>query len=108
MIAAEFDRDQSGRTSFRIAGHSTYSRKGGDIVCAAVSAIVYSLVGFLSKRKGEQMRLVHFDSGHVELDCSRDCDEVMMMAYIGLSQLAMTYPEQIKLKNRAFYRSSDV
>lgn len=108
MIAAEFDRSGDGRLAFRIAGHSTYARRGNDIVCAAVSAIVCALVGFLSKQKSEQLRLICFESGHVELDCSEECGEAVMMACIGLTQLAMSYPEQIKLKNRAFFRQSDV
>ena len=104
LIAAEFKRNDDGRILFRIAGHSTYAAKGKDVVCAAVSGIAYALVGYLRCFKSEESRIIRFTSGILELDCSDECNEVLQMACVGLSRIAFTYPDQVSLKNRVWYK----
>ena len=45
MIRAVFGRDR-----VTVMGHAGYAPKGQDIVCAAVSALVYALIGDLQER----------------------------------------------------------
>ena len=40
MTKCEFFRDGARITGFSVSGHSGYSEAGGDIVCAAISAVV--------------------------------------------------------------------
>ena len=104
MIAAEFKRSDDGRILFRLAGHSSYAIKGKDVVCAAVSSIAYALVGYLRSFKNDESRIIRFNSGILELDCTDKCNEVLQMACVGLTQLAFAYPEQINLRNRVWYK----
>ena len=52
MITAKIFRNSRGAVSgFEISGHAGYAEHGGDIVCAAVSAIAYTAAGYFSEKK---------------------------------------------------------
>ena len=54
MIKAEYDRESM---TLCIEGHAGYAPKGRDIVCAAVSALVYTLInGCQCRIEGESIR----------------------------------------------------
>ena len=57
MIAAEFkQRKGTGIVEFSIKGHSGYSERGSDIVCAAVSSAAYMACG-MAEESGEPVVL---------------------------------------------------
>lgn len=47
MTNVEFSLDKGNIVSFKVEGHSGYSEKGTDIVCAAVSSAVWMTVNAL-------------------------------------------------------------
>ena len=101
MIKADFYRTENGlRVS--LDGHSGYSEVGSDIVCAAVSGIFYALVGYLMNTKREGLIIHSILSGCGDVECSEEGEEAMKLAYIGLLQIAMTYPQNLAVVNRAF------
>ena len=56
MITARLERDGQ-RFCLEVAGHAGYGPRGEDIVCAAVSALVYGLSGFTKRLEKEGLAL---------------------------------------------------
>lgn len=82
-----------------MTGHSDYKENGQLIVCSAVSAIFYTLLGYLKNSYGEKLIINSIESGMTDIVC-RDCDtEPFRMACIGLLQISECYPGQISIQN---------
>ena len=96
MINADFSR-RDGRFSLVVSGHAGYSRSGDDIICAAVSGIVYALIGYLVN-EGDGVRISALRHGLASVECGCDGDAAMRMAHIGLLQLALTYPKFVSVR----------
>lgn len=88
--------------TFIMTGHAVNSSGGSEIVCAACSAIAYSLMGFLLNSRDvictDEMYAV---SGNMRIraKCTRMVTPAFEMAYIGIAQLHKNYPEYISIKN---------
>ena len=96
MINVCFSRADDG-FSLDVTGHAGYSSSGDDIVCAAVSGIVYALAGYLvNECKGAVIGALR--PGAASLKCGGDGEVAMRMAYIGLLQLALTYPSFVNVR----------
>lgn len=70
MITAVVTRSPDGRGHFRIEGHSGYAPRGGDIVCAAVSAVVQTAVLGLKATPGIAVE-DHTGDGYLECRISK-------------------------------------
>lgn len=82
--------------SLRMKGHAT----GSDVICAACSAIAYSLAGYLQNRTGIHYSAYEVSSGEVNIAVQGGpiLQEVFTMAYIGLAQIAAQYPEYVSIE----------
>lgn len=105
-------KTQADKVVIKSQGHSGYAEKGNDIVCAAVSSLVFTALAF-------------FDSGRLDLDIS-SCDVlddmIEMVFYtkdarirtaleffeIGIGLIAEKYPEHVRLNARHGRRFDDV
>lgn len=89
MIRARFFKSGRG-IGLSVHGHACYVERGADIVCAAVSGILYALIGYLVNIKGEPM--IHsLNYGCADIECLADGEEAMKLACIGLLQVASSY-----------------
>ena len=96
MIEASFARSD-GRLLLDVIGHAGYSSSGDDVVCAAVSGIVYALAGYLvNECKGAVIGALR--PGLASLECGGDGEAAMRMAYVGLLQLSLTYPAFVSVR----------
>ena len=100
MITANFSRDESG-LRMSVKGHAEYSSGGDDIVCAAVSGLVYALLGYLANEAVE-FKINAFGSGVADIECSLRGEEAMKLACIGIWQISLTYPEYVEVENHAW------
>ena len=91
MIRAVFGRDR-----VTVMGHAGYAPKGQDIVCAAVSALVYALIGDLQER-GLVRELV-IRPGYVTAAAKGPCREELELVRCGLAQLAAQYPQCVEVE----------
>lgn len=86
-----------GRYQLEAVGHADYD-PGHDIVCAAVSAVIWSLIGGMENTDAET---VHSEqSGRVRIICRGDGEGIRgmwLMAEIGLRQIAAKYPENVEI-----------
>lgn len=100
MIEATFvlgERDYE----LSIQGHAGYSDNGNDIVCAGVSAIAFTLMGFLQNNKDDIGNIsAQFLSGDLKVKCKSGGERIKTafdMALIGLQQIAHKYPKHVKV-----------
>ena len=109
MICVRVTRREGGATVTAL-GHAGYAPRGQDIVCAGVSAILFSLIAYLRGTPliataeacgGERPRLrVEEGDGRlvVEIVGSSSCyGEALGMAIAGLSLMATRYPAHVTL-----------
>lgn len=93
MIEIRYSFD--GMHDLRITGHADHSDNGNDIVCAGVSAITYTLLGFLANTDANPSTFV--DRGDCIIMCY-DTDPIhtaFEMALIGYMQIAKAYPDNV-------------
>jgi len=85
-----------------IRGHAGHNPGGPDIVCAAVSAIIYTLAGYLSQYEDISL---HMDSGKTFISCVSDnkIDVAFEMALVGLAQVAAAYPGNVTLDISSYF-----
>ena len=106
MITARiFRNSQKKVTGFEISGHAGYAEEGSDIICAAVSAIAYTTIGYFSEKKigGKEPQYSEKD-GYMkfkpDMDSVKDSDEataayaVLEAAFIGLKQIEYSYGKE--------------
>lgn len=90
MIRVQFDGAQ-----VTVSGHAGYAPAGRDIVCAAVSALVYALAGSLEET-GQAAR-VCIRRGFAEVEGAGDCGAAFTLVRCGLAQLARQYPACVQV-----------
>jgi len=73
-------------------GHADYAPRGQDIVCAAVSALLFALAGELQQRPNA-LRQLDIQPGHVVIaGGGADCGALFSLTAEGLRQIAARYP----------------
>ena len=85
-----------GKGRVTLLGHAGYAPKGQDVVCAAVSALVYALIGTLRQR--EQLRELVIRPGYVTVAADGDCGDAFALVRCGLGQLAGAYPAHVAVE----------
>ena len=90
MIQAAFDKNR-----LRVSGHAGYAPKGQDIVCAAVSALVYALIGTLEET--ENVAEVVLRPGYAAVEAKKET-ATFDLVRCGIGQLAEKYPEFVQAK----------
>lgn len=102
MINASFIREQSGALRLKISGHATHKENGQLIVCAAVSSIFYSLLGYLNNRHADTLKIRSLEPGDADIECIGCDPEIFRMACIGILQISEAYPGQILVKTNVW------
>ena len=84
-----------------VCGHAGYSNDGNDIICAAVSGLVYALLGYLANEAVDS-RINSFGQGSADIQCANEGEEAMKLCCIGLLQIALTYPDFLSVSADAW------
>ena len=90
MIRAAFSKNR-----LTVEGHAGYAPKGQDIVCAAVSALVYALIGTLEET--ENAAEVILRPGYAAVE-AKEKTAAFDLVRCGIEQLADRYPEFVQAK----------
>ena len=93
MVEVHFEGREDARL-LTLRGHAT----GSPAVCAAASAMVYALAGWLRHYRAAEAR-VSLRPGDSWLLCRGDeaVDVAFQIILTGLAQLAFTYPDHLRL-----------
>lgn len=78
-----------------VQGHAGYAPKGEDIVCAAVSALTYALIGALEE-EGLIRELV-VRPGFVTVAAKKE-DKAFDVVRCGIGQIAARYPQCVRVR----------
>jgi uncharacterized protein YsxB (DUF464 family) len=101
MIKAEFDT-YGDKLRLCVAGHAEYSESGSDIVCAAISGMFYSFLGYLLATHKEKTEIARIEHGYAELYCPLCAMENLKQTCIGFLQIENTYPHCVQVDNNVW------
>ena len=100
MISAKYTIDRKKHTLV-VLGHANYAEYGKDIVCAGVSALVQALVGWVDNADCV-VECIDIDRHNNEVTVScfggKDVEAAFSVAYIGLEQIAESYPDHLQIE----------
>ena len=82
-------RVRAGERRITVSGHAGHAPVGQDIVCAAVSALMYALAGYLEET--EQAARSDIRRGYA------DCGAAFALVRCGMEQLAAAYPGCVEM-----------
>lgn len=88
-----------GSNGITISGHAGYAPRGRDIVCAAVSALTYTLQESLNKLTGDTVGFNYTQEG-VDICYSQLSSEGQLIVnsfIVGVDMLAASYPDYVNL-----------
>lgn len=101
MIEIELLRDKEKRiVGFSASGHALYKKKGEDIVCAGVSAIIQTAILGLSEYLNLRLDIAKGD-GNIRVGILSKLEEassILETMRLGLYEIAKKYPSHIKIK----------
>ncbi|MDD7341221.1 MAG: ribosomal-processing cysteine protease Prp [Firmicutes bacterium] len=104
MTRCEFFTEDERITGFTVSGHSGYAEAGGDIVCAAVSAVVTMAEATINDVCGAKAKVrVKEEDARVTLTLPASCDEedtvqaVLAGMMLTLCSLRDDYPDYIEV-----------
>ena len=88
-------RVRAGERRITVSGHAGHAPAGQDIVCAAVSALTYALVGYLEKT-GQAARS-NIRRGYADIEGAGNCGAAFALVRCGMEQLAAAYPGCVEM-----------
>lgn len=86
-------------TSLTVEGHANFADSGEDLVCAAISSIVFGLANAIQMVEGDKN--IHMDSARFFVENVRHDTEIscyLRCVTIQLKTLEEAYPENIQVK----------
>lgn len=100
-----FDRDTFQPVIVRVDGHSGFGKKGGDVVCAGISAIVQTAVIAVTRVAGLRQDVIQRD-GYLESKIGvpvstleRDALRIILHTMvIGVEEIEKAYPGSVKIE----------
>ena len=108
MITVDFFLNTNGRyRGFQFEGHAGAGEYGYDIVCSAVSALSISTVNALEALAGASFEEEEADEegGFLKVILTAPCEEdhdtqlLMETLHLGISQMADSYPENLRIRH---------
>ena len=78
-----------------VQGHADYAEKGKDVVCAAVSALVYALVATLEE--SDNIRETVIRAGYATVAAKKE-NRAFDVVRGGISQIAARYPSCVTVE----------
>lgn len=102
MVLAEFERLDGGSIRLVMKGHSSLKANGQFIVCASISSVFYTLIGYLKNTFDSRCKIRKIKPGDVDIVCDGQGSEAFRMACIGFIQISEQFPTEISVINRVW------
>lgn len=101
MVCITFRQQSDAETPvLRATGHAGSGDRGNDIVCAAVSILLYTFADAVEKVAGAEVSVEDFDEYRMFIKKSGSQDRLIAVTetiLLGLSSLTEQYPEHVRL-----------
>lgn len=93
-------KDKKHIDTVRLSGHAMYDEYGKDIVCSSVSSIVTTTVNGIIEIDKDYLTVEEIKDGMIITILKKDkiCDKLIKNMLDLLSELEISYPENIKVK----------
>lgn len=91
----------------KVEGHADFAERGNDIVCAGVSALVWTLAGVLQARDALQCVANGDGSMIVTYREAPGVEYYLDMFGIGAELLSFKYPDNVRVQGRKSINQSD-
>ncbi len=100
MIIATFKKREGHIIAYKTEGHANYAESGGDIICAAVSALVISFTnGLINHAETEASYEIESGLIDVEIFHGADATDVMTRSLLdSLRAIEKDYPDNVKVE----------
>jgi uncharacterized protein YsxB (DUF464 family) len=103
VIVLEVRQDQGAIAEFTVRGHAQFAQAGSDIVCAAVSILVYNAINSCERFGNVVLKVV--DDGKtmrclVPKHHSQTIDVLLSSMVYGVEQIADQYPDHVSVRFR--------
>ncbi len=101
MIKVSYESDKERYSYLKVEGHAEFADAGQDLICAAVSSIVYGLMNALDGF-GEEVE-IHDNEDDIEIRILSDDQTVQNyidLVLIQLKTIEYSYGDFIKIKER--------
>ncbi len=101
MIKVSYQSDQECYSYLKVEGHAEFADEGQDLICAAVSSIIYGLMNALDEYEEEVE--IHDNEDDIEIRISGDHQTVqdyLRLVMIQLKTIEYSYGDFIKIKER--------
>ena len=101
MISITVVSDDHHYSSLTCTGHAEYDEYGLDIVCAAVSAVVFGLNNAMDEMLGGIDTTIEDNLIKIEIPTPDEkSDEIMTVGLIQLKTIQESYGDHIRIKNK--------
>lgn len=85
--------------SIKIEGHAHYAEAGRDIVCAAVSALVQSLIQSVEELTADKIQY-SMQPGTVDINFGNLSEQAQLLVssfFVGVEMIASGYPDNVQI-----------
>ncbi len=99
MITINFKKSNGSWKSFQSKGHAGYAQSGSDIVCAGVSALLYTTVNMIYEQLKVDSNFIQDEDGmsFEVYDIDDRTDLLIESLFQGLIAIDRSYPEYIEI-----------
>ena len=101
MIKVSYESDKERYSYLKVEGHAEFADAGQDLICAAVSSIIYGLMNALDEYEEEVE--IRDNEDDIEIRISGDHQTVqdyLRLVMIQLKTIEYSYGDFIKIKER--------
>ena len=98
MIKVRFEKKEE-ICRLSVTGHAGAAPRGADPICAAVTALCYTLAQALTLQLGEKARIsIREGAAEIAAPGSQTAEHTFWVVWTGLRMLAYNYPEHITVE----------
>ncbi|MBQ9161734.1 MAG: ribosomal-processing cysteine protease Prp [Clostridia bacterium] len=88
---------ESGKCQIEACGHAGCAERGGDVICAGVSALLYGFLYYLSEKHGSSL-VWHESDDSLFMCFPSESAEALEVITASLRLMSDTYPEYVSLQ----------
>lgn len=99
MIDVIHGRVAENRYLIEAKGHAGFGERGGDVICAGISAILYGFLYYLSDRYGSRL-LWREEEGGLYVCFPDETPEAVEVVLSSVRLMTDTYPQYVSLTER--------
>lgn len=100
MVQIQVQRQYNSYQEIVISGHAEFATKGNDIVCSAISGIVFGILNALDQQCRDSIKIITTDANiAIKVLRVNEVNQIVLQTMIyQLQTIVEQYPKNIKIK----------